>query len=164
MCGKLPCTLALFAVLGPVRPRTIKPFLPSFLSWRHSREKRYQALSRFTVLKVMVSWAGPGNKAMWGSYALCKRVKYSWFTQHVWAPPVTQVLSYSVLNTEYEINVCNGIMFVFHPGLPHVHVFFFPIFNLKKLSLTAVNFSVCVDMQTELKPPEASCLVPNKWV
>ena len=31
-CGKLPGTLAVFAVLGPVRPRTIKPFLPPFLS------------------------------------------------------------------------------------------------------------------------------------
>ena len=30
-CGKLPAMLALFAVLGPVRPRTIKPFLSSFL-------------------------------------------------------------------------------------------------------------------------------------
>ena len=50
-------------VLGPVRPRTIKPFLPFFLSWRHSLEKRYQALSRFTVLQVMESWARPGNEA-----------------------------------------------------------------------------------------------------
>ena len=31
-CGKLPSTLALFAVLGPMHPHTIKPFLPSFLS------------------------------------------------------------------------------------------------------------------------------------
>ena len=31
-CGNLPDTLALFPVLGPVRPCTIKPFLPSFLS------------------------------------------------------------------------------------------------------------------------------------
>ena len=30
--GKLPGMLALFAVLGPVRPRKIEPFLPSFLS------------------------------------------------------------------------------------------------------------------------------------
>ena len=63
MYGKLPATLALFAVLGPVHPRTIKPFLPSFLSRRHSREKRYQALSRFTVLIATESWAGPGNEA-----------------------------------------------------------------------------------------------------
>ena len=64
MCGKLPATLALFAVLGPLHPRTIKPFLPSFLSRRHSREKRYQALSRFTVLIATESWAGPGNEAI----------------------------------------------------------------------------------------------------
>ena len=64
MWGKLPATLALFAVLGPLHPCTIKPFLPSFLSRRHSREKRYQALSRFTVLIVTESWAGPGNEAM----------------------------------------------------------------------------------------------------
>ena len=65
MCGKLPATLARFAVLGPLHPHTItcKPFLPSFLSRSHSREKRYQALSRFTVLIAMESWAGPGNEA-----------------------------------------------------------------------------------------------------
>ena len=63
MCGKLPGILALFAVLGPVCPRTIKPFLLSFLSWHHSREKTYQALSRLSVLQAMESWAGPGNEA-----------------------------------------------------------------------------------------------------
>ena len=36
MCGKLPCTLALFTVLGPACPRTIKPFLPPFL-WKAGR-------------------------------------------------------------------------------------------------------------------------------
>ena len=46
-CSRLPATLALFAFLGPVHPCIIKPFLPSF---RHSREKRYQALSRFSIL------------------------------------------------------------------------------------------------------------------
>ena len=65
MCSKLPATLiAPFAVLGTVLPCTIKPFLPSFLSWRHSCEKRYQALSCFSVLIAMESWAGPGNKAV----------------------------------------------------------------------------------------------------
>ena len=59
----LCATLARFAVLGPLHPRTIKPFLPSFLSRRHSREKRYQALSRFTVLIATESWVGPGNEA-----------------------------------------------------------------------------------------------------
>ena len=62
-CGKLPATWALFAALGPVHPCTIKPFLSSFLSWRHSREKRYQALARFSVLIAMESWVGPGNEA-----------------------------------------------------------------------------------------------------
>ena len=63
MCSKLPGTLALYTVLGLVRPCTIKPFLPSFLSWHHPHEKRYQALSRFTVLEVTESWAGSGNEA-----------------------------------------------------------------------------------------------------
>ena len=31
-CGKLLAMLALFAVLDPMHPHTIKPFLPSFLS------------------------------------------------------------------------------------------------------------------------------------
>ena len=39
LLDKLTGTLGLFAVLGPVRPHTIRPFLPSFLSLRHSREK-----------------------------------------------------------------------------------------------------------------------------
>ena len=38
---KLPAMLAIFAVLASVHPHTIKPFLPSFLSWRNSHEKRY---------------------------------------------------------------------------------------------------------------------------
>ena len=35
------------------------------LSWnrRQQRKKRYQALSRFTVLEAMENWAGPGNAA-----------------------------------------------------------------------------------------------------
>ena len=51
--------------VGPrlVHPRTIKPFLPSFLSWWHSREKRYQALSRFSILQATESWVGPRNEA-----------------------------------------------------------------------------------------------------
>ena len=63
-CGKLPCTLALFAVLDPVHPHTIKPFLPSFLSWHQSHKKRYHALSRFLVLQVMETWVGPRYEAM----------------------------------------------------------------------------------------------------
>ena len=34
-----------------------------FLSWRHSREKRSQALFHFTVLQATESWAGPGKEA-----------------------------------------------------------------------------------------------------
>ena len=63
MCSKLLATLAHFAVLGPVDPHTIKPFLSSFLSRRHPHEKRYQALSRFSVLIATKSWAGHGSKA-----------------------------------------------------------------------------------------------------
>ena len=43
---KLPGT---FADQGPVCPHTLKPFLPSFLSWRQSHGKRYQALTCSTV-------------------------------------------------------------------------------------------------------------------
>ena len=35
----------------------------SCLSWHHSHEKRYQALSRFSVLKAIESWVGPRNEA-----------------------------------------------------------------------------------------------------
>ena len=75
-CGKLPGTLALFVVLGPVCPHTNKPFLPSFLSRHHSHEKGYQALSRFTVLEAMESWVGPGNEA--------SHVPYSLVNEHPW--------------------------------------------------------------------------------
>ena len=43
------------------RPRSL--FLPAFYPWHHSREKMYQALSRFSALQVTESWEGPGNKA-----------------------------------------------------------------------------------------------------
>ena len=35
MCGKLPGTLALFPVLGPVHPHTIKPFLQPY--WKRRK-------------------------------------------------------------------------------------------------------------------------------
>ena len=38
------------------------------------------------------------------------------FTQHIWAPPLREVLCYSTSN-EY-----NRIMFDFYPGLPYIHV------------------------------------------
>ena len=41
-------------------PLAINPFLPSFLSWCHSRE---QALSCFSILKVTESWSPAGKKA-----------------------------------------------------------------------------------------------------
>ena len=43
---------------------TVNPCIPSFLSCRHSCEKRYQALSCFSVLKATEFWARPGNEAM----------------------------------------------------------------------------------------------------
>ena len=53
-CGNsLPGYLGCFCCLGALcYPRTIKPFLPSFLYWCHSHEKRYQALSRFSILQA----------------------------------------------------------------------------------------------------------------
>ena len=48
MCGKLPATLALFAVLSPMHNLTLSTIL-SFLT---SCEKRYQALSCFSVLQA----------------------------------------------------------------------------------------------------------------
>ena len=49
---------------GHPRPCSIKSFLPSFLSWRHSCEKRYQTLSCFFILQPAENWVGPGNEAM----------------------------------------------------------------------------------------------------
>ena len=49
-CSKLPATFALFSVLSlPVRPRTIKVFLPPFYPQQCSREKKYQALITCTT-------------------------------------------------------------------------------------------------------------------
>ena len=39
------------------RPRSIEVFQPAFYPSRHSREKMYQALARFTVLQATGSWA-----------------------------------------------------------------------------------------------------------
>ena len=46
-----------------IRLCSIKSSLPFSLPLRHSRDKLYQALSRFSVLQVTESWAGPGNEA-----------------------------------------------------------------------------------------------------
>ena len=45
------------------RLRSIKSSLPFSLPLRHSRDKLFQALSRFSVLEATESWAGPGNEA-----------------------------------------------------------------------------------------------------
>ena len=41
------------------------------------------------------------------------------FTQRVWAPPATEVQHYKCGNA---IAMCNGIMFDFYPGLPHMYL------------------------------------------
>ena len=98
MCGNLP------AVLGPLHPSTIKPFLPYFLSRRHSREKRYQALSRFTVLIATESWAGPGNEAtvvLQVPYHLARSQAQrggGGGGERAWFQPFTRVLTYLGFN------------------------------------------------------------------
>ena len=49
-----------------IRLRSIKSSLPL----RHSRDKLFQALSRFSVLEAMESWAGPGNEARHTTYQI----------------------------------------------------------------------------------------------
>ena len=56
-CGKLLGTLALLLVWAQCTHAQLT-FLPSFLSQRHSHDKRYQALSHFFVLRVTESWLG----------------------------------------------------------------------------------------------------------
>ena len=46
-----------------IRLRSIKSSLPSLYSVRHSRDKIFQALYRFSVLQATESWAGSGNEA-----------------------------------------------------------------------------------------------------
>ena len=46
---------------------SIKSSLPFSLPLRHSRDKLSQALSHFSILQVMESWAGPGNEARFQS-------------------------------------------------------------------------------------------------
>ena len=57
-----------------------------------------------------------------GSYTRCVN---SWildtFTQHVWAPPLTEVL-HTVFERGNALEIRNGIMFDFYPGLPHVTI------------------------------------------
>ena len=46
-----------------IRLHSIKSSLPFSLPLHHSHDRLSQALSRFSVLEAMESWAGPGNKA-----------------------------------------------------------------------------------------------------
>ena len=59
------CQLLINYVLGTsaIRLRSIKSSLPFSLPLRHSRNKLFQALYRFSVLQATESWAGPGNEA-----------------------------------------------------------------------------------------------------
>ena len=41
-------------------------------------------------------------------------------TLRIWTPLLTEVLRYSALNTVNAVKICNGIMFDFYLGLPHV--------------------------------------------
>ena len=41
----------------------LNPLYPSLNPLRHSRDKFFQALSRFSILQATESWAGPGNEA-----------------------------------------------------------------------------------------------------
>ena len=51
-----------------IRLRSIKSSLPSLYPLRHSRDKIFQALYRFSVLQATESWAGPGNEASYVQY------------------------------------------------------------------------------------------------
>ena len=76
-------TLTLFCCFGPVCPCTIKLFPPSFLSWHHSHEKRYQALSHSSVLKWQKAGRGLGTRP--GVSTDCKQVLKFRDSGHTWA-------------------------------------------------------------------------------
>ena len=50
-------------IYGAPYLRSIKSSLPFSLPLRHSCDKLFQALSRFSVLEATENWVGPGNKA-----------------------------------------------------------------------------------------------------
>ena len=50
--------------ISTIRLRSIKSSLPFSLPLRHSRDKLFQALSRFSILEATESWTGPGNEAI----------------------------------------------------------------------------------------------------
>ena len=68
-----------------IRLCSIKSSLPSFYPVRHLRFKLFQAFSRFSVLQVMKSWAGPGNEPSYtpmkpfNSQILCRLQSLSTF-------------------------------------------------------------------------------------
>ena len=62
---------------GHPRPCSIKSFLPSFLSWRHSCEKRYQTLSCFFVLQPAENWVGPWERGYGFLSSLCRKCVFS---------------------------------------------------------------------------------------
>ena len=89
-CVWASCTCAWqnVCVCGCTRPHTIKYFLPYFLSWRHSCEKRYKALSHFSALKATESWAGPGNEARIHKYLAHEKYVYILCIVQWWGPCV----------------------------------------------------------------------------
>ena len=56
------CVL-LITQLWTIRLRSIKSSLPSLCPLRHSHDKIFQALYRFSVLQATKIWVGPGNEA-----------------------------------------------------------------------------------------------------
>ena len=65
------------------------------------------------------------NSQRWGSYALCKHVKYCASMQCIWAPPLTEpTLNRSLMLQHFKrsnaTEICNGQF------LPDCHVFFDP--------------------------------------
>ena len=84
--------------------------IPSFLSWCHSCEKRYQALSRFSILQTMEIWAGSGNEAnprVHGSFSLIEKCRSTY---------LVRVLS---LKNQRTWRTCWGELEEYLCGYPH---------------------------------------------
>ena len=57
----------------------------------------------------------------WGSYALVNSWILDMFTHCIWAPLFNGSFAFTALRTQYcNQKICNGIMFDFYLGLPHV--------------------------------------------